>query len=469
MSFVPKLASEWWILIGYGVLLWVLSPWSSSREMFYQGQDEEGHQVGLWMLTGSVFISWIFAKSITNAANLGATYGLPGGFAYSAWYLSIPVAGITIYFLRDAFPVDSLSEFLTHKYGKFAALTFLLAIFIRLFNEIWSNTMVVGTYFGAKGTTPYYWACFLFTAITLAYSLRGGLRSSIVTDGIQVVLMVFFVALVLGYILPGQTGELVSAGDWSLNGGLDLLLVGVLQALSYPFHDPVLTDRGFISDRDTMLRSFLYAGGFGIICIVIFSFVGVFAYTNQIPIQDDAPPLVARSLGITVLVMMNIVMLTSAGSTIDSTFSSLAREIGVDFPRVSSWFEPGNVTVGRVVMVAMALLGNLPLFSGAKILQATTISGTMVMGLAPIFLLFWWDAAGEMSFHLAFWFGLVVGFIEVLYGTPNLLHIGSGDYSGLLGINFYGLIGCFMLFIVGGIVPFDFFSGSSSYGGNTGV
>ncbi|HET6382796.1 MAG TPA: hypothetical protein VFJ58_05345 [Armatimonadota bacterium] len=41
---------------------------------------------------------------------------------------------------------------------------------------------------------------------------------------------------------------------------------------------------------------------------------------------------------------------------------------------------------GRITMVAFALLGNLPVFFGASILKATTISGALVLGLAPVFL-----------------------------------------------------------------------------------
>jgi hypothetical protein len=41
----------------------------------------------------SIFISWIFAKSVTNAANLGASYGIVGGLAYASYWLSIPVGG----------------------------------------------------------------------------------------------------------------------------------------------------------------------------------------------------------------------------------------------------------------------------------------------------------------------------------------------------------------------------------------
>ncbi len=444
---------EWLILLAYGAVLWVFSPRSPDRESFYEGRDRGGSPVGFWLLTGSVFISWIFAKSITNAANLGAVYGLPGGLAYAAWYCSIPLAGVVLYLIRKHRDVDSLSAFLMNKYGRFATLAFLVAVFIRLFNEIWSNTMVVGTYFGMKGSPPYYLACFLFTVITLAYSLRGGLRSSIVTDGIQVVLMVFFLALVLGYILPEREGRLLNAGEFSMNGGLDLLLVGLLQSLSYPFHDPLLTDRGFISDRVTLLKSFLAAGFAGMICITVFSFVGVHAYIGGVDIVDDAPPQVASSLGITVLVMMNIIMLSSAGSTVDSTFSSLAREWALDVPRLSSGVEGGRVSTGRWVMVCMAVVGNIPLFTGATILQATTISGTMVMGLAPIFLFYWWDRPGATSFHLAFWFGLGVGLYEVFGMTPAVLRVGDGPYAGLLGLNLWGLIGCVFVFFLGSYLP----------------
>jgi len=444
---------EWLILLGYGILLWVLSPWSQDRDMFYDGTSKSGQQAGFLILTGSVFVSWIFAKSITNAANLGASFGLVGGFAYAAWYLSIPVAGVLIYLIRSEYDVSCLSDFLISKYGRLAALAFLLAIFTRLFNEIWSNTMVVGTYFGAKGSFAYYMACFLFTAITLAYSLRGGLRSSLITDAIQVVLMVFFITLVTAFIVPKQGGTLLSAGEFTMMGGLDLLLVGLLQSLSYPFHDPVLTDRGFISDKSTMLKSFLVAGVVAAVCIVVFSLVGVYAHVQGITIQDDAPPQVASSLGVTVLLMMNIIMLTSAGSTIDSTFSSLAREVSVDFANLSQWFPSRNVSVGRWVMGAMAVLGNLPLFSGAKILQATTVSGTMVMGLAPIFLFYWWDRSGPAAFHFAFWTGMTIGLYDVFGTVPETVAVGSGNYGKLLGLNLYGLILCFGMYAVGAWLP----------------
>jgi hypothetical protein len=71
-------------------------------------------------------------------------------------------------------------------------------------------------------------------------------------------------------------------------------------------------------------------------------------------------------------------MITSAASTLDSTFSS--------FEIVSLDLNLGkSVTFGRLSMVIVALLGTIPVFLNAEILSATTISGTTVIGLTPVF------------------------------------------------------------------------------------
>jgi len=139
---------------------------------------------------------------VTNAANLGAAYGVTGGLAYASYWLSIPVAGYIIYLIRTQTGARSIQEFLTSRFGRLASLAFAAAILIRLYNEVWSNTAVVGGYFGLPGEWEYWTAAMLFTMFTLAYSLKGGLRSSIFTDVIQTFVFVFFVGAVADVQLP---------------------------------------------------------------------------------------------------------------------------------------------------------------------------------------------------------------------------------------------------------------------------
>jgi len=434
----------WGFLLLYGGVMYAISPHSRTEAGFFSGSDDAGRPATEWALMCSIFISWIFAKSVTNAANLGAAHGVVGGLAYATYWLSIPVAGLTIYWLRTRHGATGLVPFLIGRYGKLAALAFTAAILIRLYNEVWSNTAVVGAYYGRPGEWTFIAAALLFTAVTLLYSVKGGLRSSIVTDVIQAVLFVIVLGIVLFMVLPQHSvGKLLSVGDFRMNAGLDLLLVALLQVVSYPFHDPVLTDRGFITREKTMLRAMIVAGVLGFFCIFAFSLVGVHAKLEGLPSGDNMPGAVAMAFGTLPYLLMTVVMIMAAGSTLDSTFSSVAKSIGRELPMLAGRVPgPRAMVIGMWTMLAFAVLGNLPMIAGTDILKATTVSGTMVMGLAPIFLLAPLVKYSPASFHLAFWPGILLGMLLAAGMIPQSWAIGDGKYALLLGANLYGLLIC---------------------------
>lgn len=90
----------WGFLVVFGLVMFVLAPRSRDEAGFFRGRDARGRAPSQFALTMSIFIAWIFAKSVTNSANLGATYGIVGGLAYASYWLSIPVAGFVIHRLR---------------------------------------------------------------------------------------------------------------------------------------------------------------------------------------------------------------------------------------------------------------------------------------------------------------------------------------------------------------------------------
>ncbi|MCZ4303641.1 hypothetical protein O4G98_02735 [Zoogloeaceae bacterium G21618-S1] len=434
----------WGFLVVFGVVMYLISPKVKDEGGFFRGTDTEGRPASSWALMMSIFISWIFAKSVTNAANLGAAYGIVGGLAYATYWLSIPFAGWIIYRLRTREGATGLVPFLVAKYGRFAAMAFSAAILIRLYNEVWSNTAVVGGYYGESGSFAFIASALLFTAAVLLYSLKGGLRSSIFTDVIQAVVFVLFLGLVLIWIVPTHGPvALLTEGHFALDAGADLLLVALLQVLSYPFHDPVLTDRGFITREKTMLRAFVIAGVLGFFAILAFSLVGVHAKLEGIAAAGNAPAQVAKGLGLAGFFAMSVVMISSAASTLDSTFTSLSKSVAHELPLLAGR-TPGTRAIrnGVVTMAVFALLGNLPMMAGTDILKATTLSGTMVIGLAPIFLLSRWVSYSPLSFHLAFWSGMALGVMLALGAIPASWAIGTGKYGLLLGTNLYGLIIC---------------------------
>ena len=314
----PATVLVWVLLAGYGALIYYLvrktTPVTVSASEFFGGHSQQGKAPGLWLLVSSAAISWIFAKSIDNAASLGSAFGITGGIGYALYYLSFVTAAITLYYLRTRSGYRSIPEFLISKYGKVCARLFLLAIAIRLLNEVWSNTKVFSLYFGTEGSAGYWIAAALVTAFTVYYSLIGGLRSSLLTDSAQMVLAAVLLVAILATIGPGLANQGLPAVDEETSlAGLTFCGLAFVQVFSYPFHDPILTDRAFITSPKVMFKGFILAGLVSGGFIFLFSFVGLYALANGI---EGSPSLAVPALfGLPMLLIFNGIMLTSAGST----------------------------------------------------------------------------------------------------------------------------------------------------------
>ncbi len=445
----------WGFLIVYGVVMFIISPHTVSIGGFFRGEDRKGRDANPWMITASIFIAWIFAKSVTNASNMGADYGIVGGIGYAVYWLCIPLTGYALYRLRRKFQAKSIVSFLTEHYGIVAAFCFSAAILVRLFNEVWSNTSVVGAYYGDSGSAPFIIAAILFTFITVLYCCRSGMRGALITDVVQAVLFAILLIGVIILVVPQhEIGEYVTSGSWTLEGGVDFIIGAGLQCLSYGFHDAVLTDRGFLCEEKKMLRSFTVAGILGFIAIVLFSLVGVHAFLDGMSYAgSSAPVVVAESLGIVAFFAMAVIMIMTAGSTLDSTFTALGKLTARDLPGILG-YKPKRVRlIGILFMIAFAIVGNLPMVMGADIITATTISGTMIMGLGPIFLLHGVVKPTKVGFMLSFWIGMVLGIIDVVAPEAlGFMGIGGGDYANFLGVNLWGAIACWVCYIGAGLI-----------------
>ena len=464
------LSLPWLVFLGYAVMVLRATPGRAGPMAFFGGHSLQGRAPGIWLLGASAAVSWVMAKSVDNAMNLTVAFGWWGGIGYAAYWLAFVVVAIAVYFIRTRGGDTSLAAFLGRKYGLPATRLFLVVIGIRLFNEVWSNTKVAALYFGAEGSVGYWLAALAFTGLTLYYSRRGGLRSSIVTDAIQMLLIALLLVITLTVLAPGVAASGVpSVANRGLRpdmvaGGITFFILALVQTLSYGFHDPVLTDRAFVSPPLKMVASFVLAALLGGTLIAGFSVAGLYALVNGIDPAPSVAIAVPMALGLGMLLLFNAVMLASAGSTLDSTFASTAKFGARDWRIARAVPTLDDQARGRRAMWIIALLGNLPLLSfyidgvGPAVIAATTISGTAIMGLAPIFLLAWVRPAGTLSFHLALWPGVLIGLLLALQKLadlptiPDWVHLGSGPYAQTLGINVWGLALCTVLFLTGAVI-----------------
>ncbi len=434
---------QWGFILFTSILIFAVAPIARTTQDFFYG-SKNNKQPSVLLLTSSLVISWIFAKSITNVANLGLSFGMVGVVSYATYYLSFLVAGIIIYKMRLKGGFTSIHNFIGSKYGKGALYLFSILIAIRLFNEIWSNTIVIGTYFGETGSSPYYLSILVFTVLTLAYALKGGMSTSIFTDVIQMVLFGLLLTVILSFIFPEmqyQLKPIYTSGEWTMEMGGNLVLVAFIQCFSYPFHDPVLTDRGFITPPKVTLTSYICATVIGVLCIMLFGIVGIFAQTKGM--SGQATVEVARFFGPVMLLLMNFIMVTSAASSLDSAFSSFSKLYNIDiWPNKTL-----SVKKGRLSMIALTILGTIPIFYNPEILSATTISGTMVIGLAPIFI-FWNLKMPKFSFYAPVVVGLIMGLTIAFEKVPESMLFTDGKYADLLVVNLWGTLLSFVLFFL---------------------
>ncbi|WP_426417064.1 sodium:proline symporter [Aestuariirhabdus sp. LZHN29] len=429
----------------------LLSRRTNNPDTFFLGTSESGTAPGLWTLVFSQVTTWIFARSLLNAAILGYYYGLWGTLAYALYYLSFITGGIIIDQVRFRHGFRSVQGFLEDRFGSWGSRCYNLVIGIRLISEVFANLLVIGILFGAVGTNLYIAAIMGFATVTLLYSMLGGLHASLRTDLFQ--MMVFLVTLILLMVLAFNNGIMTTESllfkEFQIDDpGPILMLVALLQVWSYPMHDPVMMDRGLLADRQTTRKSFLHAAWISILCITAFGSLGVVAGA-QASSGEAMTDVLQRLLGDVPMLLFNAALVISAMSTLDSTLSSSSKLVVVDMKLL-----PTQVSSGRGVMLLFMLLGVLLVFMGNKdLFSAVAVSGTASMYLLPV--IFFSLLGGRRDVPLWSYLGsftiAILG--AALYFTESSGHIHlMGDahkYSKLLGICVAVLIGGFALFALG--------------------
>ena len=261
--------------------------------------------------------------------------------------------------------------------------------------------------------------------VAFGYALIGGLNASIRTDVFQ--MMLFLGGLLLLILVAfGQgsfdLGAIAGSSPDASGPGWVLLAVAALQVWSYPMHDPVMMDRGFIADRRTTMASFHHAAWLSVLCIMAFGLLGVWAGLAKLP-DEGLIGTLTRLLGDWPMLLFNAALVISCMSTLDSTFASAAKlsavDLGVARPSVRN---------GRIAM-ALFLLGGLAMvFLGSKdLFAAVAVSGTASMFLAPVVFFSLWGGRQDVpvwSYLTAFFAAMAAA---VLYFTE------SSGYSDLIG------------------------------------
>lgn len=361
----------------------IAAPRRASVDGFFTGRSETGAAPRLWVLVLSQVTTWIFARSLMNAAILGYYYGIAGTLAYTAYYVSFLTGGFIVGRLREG-RATSVQDWLGARFGAVGTTCYNLVIALRLLSEVFANLLVVGliasAVIGGSGTL----AVLVVAVAGLAYSAWGGLNAALRTDVVQMVLFLLaFGAAFLSLIFSPEfdAGAVMTApGVLGPYNGWILLVVAALQVFSYPAHDPVMMDRGFIADKDTTRRSFLHAFWLSALCILAFGAFGIQAGLQGNAYQNELIGTWSVMFPGWVFLLLMTSLIVSALSTLDSALASAARLVVEELK-----LAPRTLSGGRVVMVGfMATGAALTLWGNKTLFDAVAVSGTASMFLTPV-------------------------------------------------------------------------------------
>ncbi|GFE65833.1 sodium:proline symporter [Litoreibacter roseus] len=433
------------LFAAFVIASFLAAPRRATVEGFYSGRTD-GRAPGLWTLVLSQVTTWIFARSLMNSAILGYYYGMPGTLAYAAYYLSFLTGGYIVGHLRRS-GAGSVQDWLGVRFGSTGRTTYNAVIALRLLSEVFANLLVVGMIFSAvmpeiesAGTI----SIVAVAALGLSYSAWGGLSAALRTDVVQMLgfLGIFGFALAFLLLDPNfSMGAVLTAeGVSGTRPGWILLAVALLQAFSYPAHDPVMMDRGFLADPKTTRSSFIHAFWLSTLCIIGFGLFGVQAAV----LDRDADLLVAWRVMFPdwVFVALMVSLLVSALSTLDSAMSSAAR-LSVEELRLA----PRSLNGGRIAMVVFMVLGGaLTLWNNATLFDAVAVSGTASMFLTPVMVgvfVFRWDVP-LWAYLVSFAAAIVGAVVYFLRAWPTLAQIlpSAHKYEQLLWI-------CVLVLVIG--------------------
>ncbi|WP_312525342.1 sodium:solute symporter family transporter [Paracoccus sp. (in: a-proteobacteria)] len=431
-----------------------------------------GNQVGFGISAGSMTATWIWAASLYAAATSGYTYGISGPIHYGLWgalmILFIYPFGKRIRSLAPE--AHSLAEILQARHGTSSQLLLAGSNILGSLLSITSNFIAGGALITMLTPLSFSTGILIIGGGILLYSLWSGIRTSILTDFMQVCAMLAAVVIIVPAIFfaaggPGmftegaahltQQQQSFFSSDAFFNQGAPYIAA----VLAYAIGNQTIAQRLFAVREDKIRATFVTATfGYGATVIGI-GMLGVLAlYAGVTPLDGNAnnlvPQMAATYLGPAMLCLFFILIIGSLASTADSDLAALSSIVMTDIYG-RNLAKPGEVKphlmllVGRLTMVVATIIGLYLAGKQFNILELLVLVGAIWGALVfPVIASFYWGKVTNRAFTAGV-LGALIVFFPVRFGwipltgpvaiiSDILACVGVGVIAGLMSFGFFG-------------------------------
>ncbi len=366
------------LLLSFGIIMTLISLIYKAKKGDSRKEDFllANRKVG-WLKGGtSIAASWIWAPALFISVQIAYEMGLAGLF----WFTIPNIAALLIFAflapkIRKLLPEGyTLPQYIKHRFqSKRLHKLYLFPYFFYQLMAVTVQLFAGGSLVSLLTGIPIQAVMPILLIIALIYTLISGLRASILTDSIQL-LMIFGVgAIILPLVWEAGGGiSTITAGFAGISGVQSIFDPGVafsfgivtsIGLIAGAISDQQYWQRAFAIKKSELVKSFIFGGIlFGIVPIAL-SILGFMAVSPDLGITLPAGvdtsmigvQTVATLLPSWAVFLFVIMLLSGLSSTLDSGLIAASSLWVTDVSKSKS--EAGQIRAARYSMIGIGLLG----------------------------------------------------------------------------------------------------------------
>ena len=438
-------------LIVYGAAMVALTAWFGRGHK--KDQDEfllASRGIGVVPGAMSIAASWIWAPALFVAAQKAYEQGLPG----LLWFtvpnvLSLIVFAPLAFRIRTVLPAGyTLPEFMRARHGRAVHALYVIQFFgLQICSfavQILAGSVLIQTITGLS----FHLIAFALVLIALSYSVMGGVRASVVTDFVQMALILAVAWITVPWAVINAGGiSAVTAGLGGIGGtftnpfdpwvAYSFGIPVTIGLLSGPIGDQMHWQRAFaLRANKDVIKTFMFGAGIFLLVPLTLSLLGFVAANESISAgwsiesnQLIGPITVAHLLPQFMLVVFSVMLLSGLCSTLDSILCAASALTTVDLGGLSN--DVSKVSTARIGMLATAAVGlGIACIPGLQIVHlflfyGTWRASTMILTVLSLF----WSRLNSNAVFAAILASLLLGApiyaAGAMFQNPHLSVAGS--------------------------------------------
>lgn len=436
----------------FALTYWFASGYTATKEGFLVARRELSTIQGA-MSTGA---AWMWAPGMFISAQQAYQNGLVGLFWFCIGnFLSLILFSWFAKSLRDRKPDGfTISGYLREKFGKRVQILFMIELISLAICSFAINVLAGSKSVEVLTGLNYHVVSLILAAIAITYTLRGGLKASVITEMFKLSVLVLGLLVIVPYVITTAGGwDIVNLGLGGITGkgtqifGTDFALgvfmgFGLSTALGHlgaPWGDNAFYQRAFAVRKESVIKAFIGGAFIFIITPLLTGLIGFTAAGLQYQIPKEllgyVNILTVGSLLPSWLAIVYLFMLFAGlVSVLDSQLSSVGNITGHDIYNLLGYEKTDDKIVkfsryGMFGLIAAGLiLANWPgmtlvtIFLFFGILRAT-------VWLPLMFSLWNENSINERGMFYGVLIAYLVGFTTYVYG----MNFGGGPQIAVLG------------------------------------